>query len=325
MEVQAALRRVKRQFGDEYNVIILDQDIYDWIYDAELDIIRHTSDNDITLQVPVSNFPLSVPDRVNIKRISVGGSSLTYSTQSELDLNGAYLTSKGGSRYWYFQAGILSLWPEPEANEKYVVEVTYSKTPSVMSVIAPYLRWVTNPAALQYAFVGSDDDWKNKTSVNVSVDMVLDTLNNNMVVLNCGSDGANANRHFAISYFASVNNNTLNFVVSNGTTITTHVLTFLQKLRIGERFKYRILFEPTTNTATLYRTDASTGVDVIQSTSVLAAPFNKQVTAAAPLYIGNNDGTTVPIPAPSMRIYGIELRDAPNDTASTVFLFDGQF
>lgn len=323
VEVQAALRRVKRQFGDEYNVIILDQDIYDWIYDAELDIIRHTSDNDITLQVPVNNFPLSVPDRVNIKRVSVGGKALTYSTQSELDLNGAYLNSKGGSRWWYFQAGILSLFPEPEPLDKFVVEVTYSKTPSIMSVIAPYMRWVTNPAALQYAFTGSDDDWKGKKNANIAVAMALDSLNHNMTVVHCGIDNTAYGMHFQIKFVPSVANNLIHFLLSDGATWQTHPLTFLNGLRIGEEFKYRILYDPIGAVARLYKTDISTGTDVLQSTSTMGGTFNKNVLSPAPLYFGNHDGTTVPIPAPAMRIYSVELRDAPNDTASTIFLFDG--
>ena len=323
MDVTAALRRVKRSFGDEYAVVISDQDIYDWIYDAELDIIRHTSDNDISLQVPVGNFPLTVPDRVNIKRLSVAGKTLTYTTVAELDLNRASLTSSGGTRYWYFQGGLLGIWPEPEISDKYTVEVIYSKTPTPMSVVAPYLRWVTNPAALQYGFVGSDDDWKNKTSVNVAIEMTLDSLNNNMVVLHVGSGSAAADLHFEVSYLSTVTNNTIRFRVSNGSTIATHDLTLLKAVRIGEQFKYRVIYSPATSLATLYRTDPSTGVDVFQSSSIPSGVFNKQITTTAPLYIGNIDGTTSPIPAPSMRVSGIELRDSPDPTGATVFLFDG--
>lgn len=323
MDVTAALRRVKRQFGDEYNVVIFDQDIYDWIYDAELDIIRHTSDNDLRLQVPVNNFPLVVPDRVNIKRVAVEGKALSYSTVTELDLNGAYMNSKGGVRYWYFQSGTVGLWPEPEEADKYVVEVTYSKTPATMSVVAPYMRWVTNPAALQYAFVGSDDDWKNKTTVNVAVDMVLDSLNNDVRILTCGSGSVPGTVHFYIMYDADPANNTLIFVVSDGTTLSGHNLHFLNPLRLGDRFKYRITYNSTDNVATLYKTDFSTGVDVVQEVSDKAGTFNKQITAVAPLYIGSQDGTTLPVPAPSMRIYSVELRDSPDPTGSTVFLYDG--
>ena len=139
MEVAAALRRVKRSFGDEYAVVISDQDIFDWIYDAELDIIRHTSDNDITLTIPANGFPLNVPDRVNIKRLAVNGKALTYTTVSELDLRQASVSTNGGVQFWYFQGGILNLWPVPAVLDKYNVEVTYSKTPSPMSVVAPYL------------------------------------------------------------------------------------------------------------------------------------------------------------------------------------------
>ena len=323
MDVSSALRRVKRSFGDEYAVVISDQDIFDWIYDAELDIIRHTSDNDISLQIPASNFPLNVPDRVNIKRLAVNNKALTYTTVSELDLSSASLSHSGTSSYWYFQGGVLGIWPIPTPQDKYIVEVTYSKTPTPMSVVAPYLRWVTNPAAIQYGLVPTDDDWKNKTSVNVAVDLALDSLNNETDIFCCGDGSAAGTFHFSVGFVPTAGNNRIQFYVGDGVTMPVHNLDFLAPIRLGERFKFRVIYVPLTATATLYRSDLNTGSDVLQSVSTLTAPFNKQVAAVAPLYIGNSTGVVAPPVAPAMRIYTIELRDSPDQSGATVFYFDG--
>lgn len=323
MDVASALRRVKRSFGDEYAVVISDQDIYDWIYDAELDIIRHTSDNDINLQIPASNFPLTVPDRVNIKRLSINSKALTYTTISELDLNSASLNSPGMARYWYFQGGVLGIWPDPAPEDKYVIDVTYSKTPTPMSVVAPYLKWVTNPASVQYGLVATDDDWKNTTSINVCIDMALDSLNSDTVIFVCGDGGAVATLHYSIDFVTTPAKNRFRLTVSNGTTTTQHMLTFLDAIRVAERFKFRVTYVPATSTATLYKTDLSTGTDVLQSVSIPGAEFNKQITAVAPLFFGNFNATAVPAVAPAMRIFSVELRDSPDQTGSIVFLFNG--
>ena len=71
VDVVTALRRIKRQFGDEYDVVIIDDDIYGWIYEAESDIIRNTGCNDTKLTVSSTSFPSDVPASVNIKRISI--------------------------------------------------------------------------------------------------------------------------------------------------------------------------------------------------------------------------------------------------------------
>lgn len=308
---------MKRSFGDEYAVVISDQDIYDWIYDAELDIIRHNADNDTSLQIPVTRFPISVPDRVNIKRLSVEGKALTYTTVSEIDLKASSVTAVDGIKYWYFQGGLLHLWPVAESTDKTIVEVTYSKTPIPMSVVAPYFKWTSNAPAVQYGLVASDDDWKNQTGVNVALDLALDTFSSNMVLLYCG--GAGTDFHFQLQ---NIGGTGISFMVGNGSTSASCTLNFLEPVRLGERFRFRITHEPTENITTLYRADLSTGADILQSVNDATGSFAKQTSAAAPLYIGNINGS-IPSPNQAMRIYSIELKDKPDPTGSTVFYFDG--
>ena len=323
MDVNSALRRVKRQFGDEYNVVITDQDIYDWFYDAELDIIRSTSDNDITLQASANKFPLQVPDRVNLKRLTISGRPLVYLTVNELDSAQFLLTSEGTPSYWYFQGGRAGLWPASSSNDVYMVDVTYSKTPVPMAIVAPYLQWTSYPSApgiVQSAMVPSDDDWKTKTSLDIIIDLSLDNLNLNMGIFG-GNTGAAAALHFYVGYTTTPAHNQLAFIVSNGTTTSTGPLNFLSEIIQGVRFKFRINFEPATDTATLYLIDANTGAETVQSVRTHSVLFNKQITSDCPLYFGANDPSTGVFPAQSMKIFGVELKDS---TGHSSFLFSGE-
>jgi hypothetical protein len=128
MLVSDALRKIKRQFGDEYNVVIIDQDIFDWIHEAELDIIRSVSDNDLTLSVPSSTFPLSIPEKVTIKRVSINHKTLMYITLPQLDMMRLNELEQGETQYWYFQGAKVYLYPVPTVGTT-TISVTYVKAP----------------------------------------------------------------------------------------------------------------------------------------------------------------------------------------------------
>jgi len=131
VDVVTALRRIKRQFGDEYDVIITDDDIYGWIYEAESDIIRNTGCNDTKLTVSSTSFPSNVPAAVNIKRISISGKALQYISVAEIDLLGLSVVSTGGPGYWYKEKSEVCLWPVAETAVN--VEIHYNKVPNAMS------------------------------------------------------------------------------------------------------------------------------------------------------------------------------------------------
>lgn len=131
VDVPTALRRIKRQFGDEYGVVITNDDIYGWIHDAELDIIRTTSCNDTTISVSSSTFPVDVPTSVNIKRLSVAGKALAFITVDEIDMLSLNTQSTGGIQYWYKTEGTkLNLWPVPDTASS--IDIQYNKTPGMM-------------------------------------------------------------------------------------------------------------------------------------------------------------------------------------------------
>ncbi|MBA2350102.1 MAG: hypothetical protein H0V81_17645 [Solirubrobacterales bacterium] len=131
MLVTDAVRRIKRQFGDEYDVFITDDDIYGWIYAAELDIIRNAGANDSTVDSTVGAFPVSVPAAVKISRVSINGSALRSISKEELDLVGVADTVNAAPSYWYMFNKLVNLYPQ-EAGSTTAVKITYSKTPVMM-------------------------------------------------------------------------------------------------------------------------------------------------------------------------------------------------
>lgn len=131
--VANALTKIKRQFGDEFGVVITDSDIFGWMFEAELDIIRSTGCNDTRISIATSAFPFEVPVSVNFKRLSVNGRALQYTTKDELDLLGLSTTTAGGGKYWYREGTTVCLWPKESSST--IVEILYNKTPVLINDI----------------------------------------------------------------------------------------------------------------------------------------------------------------------------------------------
>lgn len=132
MDVATALLRVQRQFGDEYDVIFNDDDFYGWVYEAEVDIIRTTGSNSITINVATSAFPSNVPDSVNIQRVSVNGKALQHISKEEIDLIGISDANTGTPGYWYKFNKQVCLYPQDTSSSQQI-QVTYNKVPTIMT------------------------------------------------------------------------------------------------------------------------------------------------------------------------------------------------
>ena len=133
MDVPTLLRRVKRQFGDEYDTVITNDDIYGWIYEAELDIIRNAPDcNIISQNVAINVFPSNVPTSVTIQRVAYNGKALAVISKEELDLAGISdaTTNSDIPAYWYMNNKQVVLFPASTSTQQ--VTITYSKTPTIM-------------------------------------------------------------------------------------------------------------------------------------------------------------------------------------------------
>lgn len=131
MDVTTFFRLAKRQFGDEYEVIINDDDIYGWIYNGETEIIRHTGSNTTIVNTTVGAFPVTIPDIVNVKRIVIDGKALTSVSLEELDLLGVSETASGTPQYFYREDRKLYLYPQMTGST--AVVIYYNKVPALMS------------------------------------------------------------------------------------------------------------------------------------------------------------------------------------------------
>jgi hypothetical protein len=132
MDVTTAFLSIKRQFGDEYDILINDDDIYRWIYEAELDIIRNAGSNPSTTTGPANTFPVAIPTNVQIKRVFLDGRSLVPISLDEIDELGLSSTHTGERpTHWYVQDNSVYLWPTCTITD--TVTISYEKTPTLMS------------------------------------------------------------------------------------------------------------------------------------------------------------------------------------------------
>jgi len=326
MEVATAVRKIRRQFGDEYNVVITEGDILDWIHDAELDIIRSTSDNDTKLNIPANQFPVTVPDRVNIKRLSVANKAIAHTTLTELDLTSSNTDVKGGAVYWYFQSGKICLWPVTET-DTYLVEVLYSKTPTPMSIVAPFLQW-QNAATGDggYALVTANQAWEEMVNFNVTFDISFDTPGT-YYLMTMGPDQSINHLHWSIVYtLNTVGVLSFKISVSDGATVRVeNALVYSTTYKAGTRILIRLVYNEAIGTVSIYNVDSS-GNETFIGASAPWGSFQVQTVYDADIIIGAADlPIPIPIPRPSFTLYGFELLSGiVSLTAYPVFTFNGQ-
>jgi hypothetical protein len=130
MDVADLILQVKRQYGDEYGVVVTDPDLLQFIYEGEMDIIRSTGGFDTKMLATAANtFPIQVPGTIQIIRITMGDKALTYVSQPELDLIKAALTTVGGApQYWYNQNNeYVMLYPKTDQTTP--IDIFYKHTP----------------------------------------------------------------------------------------------------------------------------------------------------------------------------------------------------
>jgi hypothetical protein len=129
MDVADMLLQVKRQYGDEYGVVVADADLLQFIYEGEMDIIRSTGGFDTkVLATAASAFPISVPSTIQIIRVTMNDKALTYISIPELDLIKAAFTTVGGTpQYWYNSNNeFVNLYPD--TSDTTPVEIQYKHT-----------------------------------------------------------------------------------------------------------------------------------------------------------------------------------------------------
>jgi hypothetical protein len=144
MNVTELLERVKRDFGDEYDVIITNIDVYRWVYQGELEIIRESGGNLQTTTAAVNSFPSSIPDNITINRVTIDDRVLLPISKEKLDSVGLHVGSEGSPGYFYTYNREVHLYPS-DALDTRTVEIEYNKTPVVITGTPPVPNTFTIP------------------------------------------------------------------------------------------------------------------------------------------------------------------------------------
>lgn len=175
MNVVDIKNRVKRTFADESGVQIIDSDIYKWISDAQLEIVRQ---NEAALQGSYQmnsvasqlEYPLSViSDLFTIRTVLYNSNKLEGLTlqQFEQYLDGwqnSQLYGTGTPLVYMVDSNILTLFPTPDTSASNIIKIYYTKKPATVaadgdpiSLPEPY-----HPTIVKYCLQQAyemDQDW----------------------------------------------------------------------------------------------------------------------------------------------------------------------
>jgi hypothetical protein len=143
-------RQVRKRFGDPGGVIIKDQDIFDWINDAQLQIFRQT-ESLITTQIlaDANAIPYMLPSNMiaiqkvfyNVPAVNIGGSPLVFTTEEDLLAKNLDISYQGTPEFWYApnNGQILYTYPLPLSTDVSTVSIYYTRTPAVIASIGTAL------------------------------------------------------------------------------------------------------------------------------------------------------------------------------------------
>lgn len=138
MLVSDITRRVQRVVGDDTFITFNQQDIYDWINDGMLDLIRKTKCNQVVYSAAANVFNPAIVTTggIEVTRVVYKNLPLTYITQEVLD--GMYVDTTYRSEpayfYWNDVTG-LNLFPLPSTADTNVVSVTYNALPTQVTAV----------------------------------------------------------------------------------------------------------------------------------------------------------------------------------------------
>lgn len=286
MDTTTLLRRVKRQFGDEYGIIINDLDIFDWANEAQTKIIRNTTSNDSTITRVANTFPITVTDKVKVKRVAINNRALEQTSLPDLDLLGVANNQEGTPAYWYQADGKINLWPSPAVSDVYNVLITYAKLPTPLSLVAPYLQWVNNPPSPQLATIAADTDF-DLTSLDFTTETYIDNPTSDFFIAGKGTAVTAANFSWYFHYFGStLGNGQFRLTYTDGTTIRTANLDGRpgSPFVAGELFRFRIKYAPATGLVSMWRIVG--GVETLSDTDDQGDVFNLPTTAGRAITFG---------------------------------------
>src|SRR5213595_601276 len=139
--ISDVISAVKRQFGDQSGVQLIDSDIVRWVNDAQYEIVvtnPNLSPGVVTFNTIVSQatYPLlsNVPDMLVIHSLHLKGQLIrntSFVEAQEFIIRSNDSSTSDSPSFWYEYAGTITLWPTPSA----IVPITifYSKVPTLIT------------------------------------------------------------------------------------------------------------------------------------------------------------------------------------------------
>lgn len=320
MDLVSLLRKVKRQFGDEYGIIINDQDVLDWCNEAQLDIVRNSSSNDVTVPLTVDQFPVKIADRVALKRVLINNKALTLTSLAELEDNNLSTSVTGTPAYFYYEDGTVGLWPGPNVGDVYQTLVTYARIPEELHLLAPYLQFLASPVGTQFATIAASDAFKN-SQINLVFSIDIININVPFDIAIMGTGVAAGTMSFRLSYQGG---QTFRLAVSDNTTIVNHDLVVASPVFTnGSHFKGRITYVSGSGTATLFEVNETTGVETSVASVVGTPGQTANTTTAFPIGFGSLNGAAAPTLG-SFNLYEFQYgRDPVVANNIPIVYFDG--
>lgn len=126
-------RKVRRLFGDEFDIIIEKQDIIDWTNAAQVDIARKTYCLPTDVIQPASAFPYIVADMYLMYRVTYGNPAQpkSFTTLEDIDAKTIPygLAPVGTPDSYYLRGKKVYLYPTPSPTDTTNVTITYDRAP----------------------------------------------------------------------------------------------------------------------------------------------------------------------------------------------------
>jgi len=130
MDVTTVVRKVRRLFGDSSDEIVISQtDIFDWIDEAQMQIIRKTHVLTKTNTAAASTYPLTLPtDFILAKRMTYGPNNQVIRYIQIDDLDDANINPSApvdSPAYYYIANKQINLYPNKGAADTNTVTFIY--------------------------------------------------------------------------------------------------------------------------------------------------------------------------------------------------------
>lgn len=130
MDVATIANKIKRTVGDTAGIMIKDADIWGWIDEAQLEILRVTGAVTTEATIAANTFPWNIPATwLKTKRVTYGGMPLMLIDLDQLDaLQIRPSDGKDTPTMYYHTTSTIRLYPEPLTGDTTSVTIFYSAT-----------------------------------------------------------------------------------------------------------------------------------------------------------------------------------------------------